>query len=75
MTASATRRSTPLLAVVLAVSVGDVGAILPGDMVAAVRGKAELEALPLVAPDISTPIGFIARTDDRPSRTFRPHCA
>jgi len=57
-----------LLAVVLAVSVGDVCAILPGDMVAAVRGKAELEALPLMAPEIRTPIGFIARGDDRPSR-------
>ena len=59
------------LAVVLSVSVGDVCAILPGDMVAAVRGKAELEALPLVEPEIRTPIGFIARAEDRPSRTIQ----
>jgi DNA-binding transcriptional LysR family regulator len=57
-----------LLAVILAVSVGDVCAILPGDTIAAVRGKTELEALPLVKPDIRTPLGFIALADDRPSR-------
>ncbi len=60
-----------LLAVTLAVSVGDVCAILPGDMIAAVRGKAELEALPLVKPDIRTPLGFIALADDRPSRALQ----
>lgn len=60
-----------LLAVVLAVSVGDVCAILPGDMIASVRGKAELEALPLIKPEIRTPIGFIARSEDRPSRTIQ----
>jgi DNA-binding transcriptional LysR family regulator len=60
-----------LLAVILAVSVGDVCAILPGDMVAAVRGQAELEALPLVEPDIRTPIGFIALVNDRPSRAVQ----
>ena len=60
-----------LLAVVLAVSVGDVCAILPGDTVAAVRGKVELEALPLIKPEIRTPIGFIARADDRPSRAMQ----
>jgi DNA-binding transcriptional LysR family regulator len=60
-----------LLAVTLAVSVGDVCAILPGDMVAAVRGKAELEALPLVEPDIRTPLGFMAVVDERPSRALQ----
>jgi DNA-binding transcriptional LysR family regulator len=60
-----------LLAVVLAVSVGDVCAILPGDMVATVRGRVELEALPLTEPQIRTPIGFIARADDRPSRAVQ----
>jgi DNA-binding transcriptional LysR family regulator len=60
-----------LLAVTLAVSVGDVCAILPGDIIAAVRGKAELEALPLVKPDIRTPLGFIALVDDRPSRALQ----
>jgi DNA-binding transcriptional LysR family regulator len=60
-----------LLAVILAVAVGDVCAILPGDMIAAVRGKAELEALPLVKPDVRTPLGFIALADERPSRAVQ----
>jgi len=60
-----------LLAVTLAVSVGDVCAILPGDMVAAVRGNAELEARPLVKPDIRIPLGFISLIDDRPSRALQ----
>lgn len=59
-----------LLAVVLAVAVGDVCAILPGDMIAAVRGRVELEALPLVSPEIRTPLGFMALTDERPSRAM-----
>jgi DNA-binding transcriptional LysR family regulator len=60
-----------LLAVTLAVSAGDVCAILPGAMVVAVRGKADLEALPLVEPDIRTPVGFIALMNDRPSRAVQ----
>jgi DNA-binding transcriptional LysR family regulator len=60
-----------LLAVTLAVSVGDVCAILPGAMIAAVRGQADLEALPLIEPDIRTPLGFIALVDDRPSRALQ----
>jgi DNA-binding transcriptional LysR family regulator len=60
-----------LLAVTLAVSVGDVCAILPGAMVAAVRGQADLEALPLVEPDIRTPLGFIAIVNERPSRAVQ----
>jgi DNA-binding transcriptional LysR family regulator len=60
-----------LLAVVLAVSVGDVCAILPGALIASVRGKAELEAQPLIEPEIRMPIGFIARAADRPSRTIQ----
>jgi len=60
-----------LLAVTFAVLVGDVCAILPGDMIAAVRGQGEFEALPLVEPDIRTPIGFIALVGDRPSRAVQ----
>jgi DNA-binding transcriptional LysR family regulator len=60
-----------LLAVTLAVSVGDVCAILPGAMVAAVRGQADLEALPLVEPDVRTPLGFIAIVNERPSRAVQ----
>lgn len=60
-----------LLAVTLAVAVAQVGAILPGAMISAVREQGELEALPLVEPDIRTPLGFIALKDDRPSRTLQ----
>ncbi len=60
-----------LLAVTLAVSVGDVCAILPGAMVAAVQERGELEALPLIEPDIRTPLGFIALIDERPSRAVQ----
>ncbi len=60
-----------LLAVTLAVSVGDVCAILPGAMVAAVQERGELEALPLVEPDVRTPLGFIALVDERPSRAVQ----
>jgi DNA-binding transcriptional LysR family regulator len=60
-----------LLAVTLAVATGDVCAILPGAMVVAVRGQADLEALPLVEPDIRTPLGFIALVNDRPSRAVQ----
>jgi DNA-binding transcriptional LysR family regulator len=60
-----------LWAVILAVAVGDVCAILPGDIIAAVRGKTELEALPLIKPDIRTPLGFMALADDRPSRAVQ----
>jgi DNA-binding transcriptional LysR family regulator len=60
-----------LLAVTLAVAAGDVCAILPGAMIAAVREHSELEARPLIEPDVRTPLGFIALAQDRPSRTLQ----
>lgn len=60
-----------LLAVTLAVSVGDVCAILPGAMVAVMWREAELEALPLVDPDTQTPLGFISLADERPSHVMQ----
>ncbi len=57
-----------VLTLTLAVVAGDVCSVLPGAMVAAVRSYRELEALPLVAPDIRTPIGFMTQTGVRPSR-------
>lgn len=57
-----------LLTLVLTVSAGAVFGILPGAMIAAVRDRGELEALPLVEPDIRAPIGFIALSEVRPSR-------
>ena len=49
---------------------GNVGAVLPGAMVAASRSQVGLEALPLVAPAIGTPIGFMAQEGVRPSRAM-----
>lgn len=57
-----------LLTLVLTVSAGAVVGVLPGAMIGAVRDRGELEALPLVEPEIRAPIGFIARAEVRPSR-------
>jgi DNA-binding transcriptional LysR family regulator len=60
-----------LLTLVLSVATGDVCAILPGAMIAAVRTQGELEALPLIEPDIRTSVGFISRADGTPSRALQ----
>ena len=57
-----------LLTLVLTVSAGAVFGILPGAMIAAVRDRGELEALPLIEPEIRAPIGFIALSEVRASR-------
>jgi DNA-binding transcriptional LysR family regulator len=71
MASAPAMETNSLLAVTLAVAVGDVCAILPGAMISAVRGQEGLEARPLVEPDIRTPLGFIALSDDRPSRAIQ----
>lgn len=60
-----------VLALALSVVAGDICSILPGALVGAVRGYRELEALPLVSPDVLTPIGFMMLASDRPSRTMQ----
>jgi DNA-binding transcriptional LysR family regulator len=59
-----------VLTLALAVIAGQVCSVLPGAMVAAVRGYRELEALPLVEPDVQTPIGFMTQAGVRPSRAL-----
>lgn len=59
-----------VLALALAVGNGDVRAVLPGAMVDAIRTHGELEALPLVGPEVRTPIGFMTQTAVRPSRAL-----
>jgi DNA-binding transcriptional LysR family regulator len=59
-----------VLTLTLAVSAGTVSSVLPGGMVAAVRSHRELEALPLVAPEVRTPIGFMTQHGVRPSRAL-----
>lgn len=59
-----------VLTLVLSVLSGDVCTILPGAMVAASRQERSLEALPLVSPDIRTPIGFMTQRMPRMSRAL-----
>ena len=59
-----------ILTLALSVVVGDVCSVLPGALVSAVRGYRELEALPLVSPEVLTPIGFMVQGGDRMSRTL-----
>ena len=59
-----------ILTLALSVVVGDVCSVLPGALMGAVRGYRELEALPLVSPEVRTPIGFMIQGGDRTSRTL-----
>ena len=60
-----------ILTLALSVVAGEVCSVLPGALVAAVRGYRGLEALPLVSPGVLTPIGFMVVTTNRPSRTLQ----
>jgi DNA-binding transcriptional LysR family regulator len=59
-----------ILTLALSVVAGEVCSVMPGALVGAVRGYRELEALPLIAPDVLTPIGFMAQASVRPSRAL-----
>lgn len=59
-----------VLALALAVANGAVCAVLPGAMVDAIRTHGQLEALPLVSPEVHTAIGFMTQTAVRPSRAL-----
>ncbi len=59
-----------ILTLALSVVEGDVCTVMPGALVGAVRGYRELEALPLISPEVRTAIGFIAQGSDRRSRTL-----
>jgi DNA-binding transcriptional LysR family regulator len=59
-----------VLTLALSVVVGEVSSVLPGALVAAVRGYGELEAVALMHPDLQTPIGFMTAQTERPSRTL-----
>jgi DNA-binding transcriptional LysR family regulator len=60
-----------ILALALSVVAGDVCSVLPGALVDAVRSHPELEALPLVAPALSTPVGFFTLAKASPSRALQ----
>ncbi|HYW56393.1 MAG TPA: LysR substrate-binding domain-containing protein [Polaromonas sp.] len=59
-----------ILTLALSVAEGSVCTVMPGALVGALRGYQELEALPLVGPEVRTAIGFMAQGGDRPSRTL-----
>ncbi|HZY17701.1 MAG TPA: LysR family transcriptional regulator [Ramlibacter sp.] len=59
-----------ILALALSVVAGQVCTVMPGALVSAVRGYRELEALPLVEPEVHTPIGFMTPASVRPSRAL-----
>ncbi len=59
-----------IVTVVLSVLDGEVCAVLPGALMALVRGHPGLEVLPLREPDVRTPIGFMVAPGARPSRAL-----
>lgn len=59
-----------ILSLALTVLAGEISSVMPGALVGAVRGYRELEALPLVDPQIRTPIGFMTHATARPSRAL-----
>ena len=69
-TVKAVIETNSILTLVLSVVAGDVCSVLPGALIGAVRGYRELEALPLVSPEVRTPIGFMIQGGDRTSRTL-----
>ena len=70
-TVRAVIETNSILTMALSVVAGQVCSIMPGALVAAVRGYRELEALPLMSPQIRTPIGFMAHAQVRPSRCMQ----
>jgi DNA-binding transcriptional LysR family regulator len=60
-----------ILAMALSVVAGNVCSVLPGALVGTVRSHRELEALPLISPDVLTPIGFMSHRTARPSRALQ----
>lgn len=59
-----------VMTLVHAVLAGDVCAVMPGAMAATVRVHADLQALPLVEPEVLTEIGFMTPMAGRPSRAL-----
>ena len=59
-----------VLTLALTVVAGQVCSVLPGALVDAVRGHDGLEALPLVGPVLTTPIGFMSHRQVQPTRAL-----
>jgi DNA-binding transcriptional LysR family regulator len=63
-------QTNSILTLGLSVLVGEVSSILPGALVDVLRGYPELEAVPLIGPEVITPIGFMYATTDRRTHTL-----
>ena len=59
-----------VLGLMLAVVAGEVCSVLPGALVDTLRGHPDLEARPLVEPEVRTPIGLMAPQAVRASRAM-----
>ncbi len=59
-----------ILTLVLSVAAGRVCGVMPGALVGAMQGQRDLEALPLVEPQVAVPIAFMVHDSNRPSRTL-----
>lgn len=59
-----------ILTLALSVVAGRVCSVMPGALVSAVKGHPELEALPLMSPQVEVPIAFMLHDTNRPSRTL-----
>ncbi|NMM76942.1 LysR family transcriptional regulator [Acidovorax sp. SRB_24] len=62
--------TSSVLTLTLSVLAGDLCSVLPGALVGTVRSEGALEALPLVGPEIVTPVGFIHLAKAQPSRAL-----
>lgn len=60
-----------ILTLALSVVAGRVSSVMPGALVGAVPGYPELEALPLVSPQVEVPIAFMVHDSNRPSQALK----
>lgn len=64
-------QTNSILTLAISVLAGDVCSVLPGALLAAAPSPGELEALPLVAPERRTPVGFMYLAEVRASRALQ----
>lgn len=62
--------TSSILTLALSLLDGSVSCVMPGALVGAFRGHAELLARPLMSPEVHTPVGFMALKTERSSRTL-----
>jgi DNA-binding transcriptional LysR family regulator len=63
-------QTNSMFTLVLSVTTGSICSVLPGAFVAALRDTQGLEALPLIEPEVQTPMGFLTHATTKPSRAL-----